>query len=232
MSSDPAATPTCAAILVAAGTSRRMGFDKLSATLGGVPVLRRSLEAMLAARGITEVVVVCPAEREALWLSTVGNPADKPIHRVDGGATRQESVARGLAAVSTAHRWIAVHDGARPLVSPDDIDRCIAAAIEHRAATLARRANDTMKHSDAEDFCTETVPREHLWCMETPQIFEAGLLREASDHAARHGLVTTDEVSAVQAIGARVKCVQASAPNLKITTPSDLALAEALLHLR
>ena len=229
MSSDPAAMPPCAAILVAAGASRRMGFDKLSAPLLGVPVLCRSLEALLAARRIGEVIVVCPAEREALWLPAAANPAGKSIRRVDGGATRQESVARGLAAVSPMYQWIAVHDGARPLVSPDDIDRCVATAIEHRAATLARRATDTMKHGDAEDFCTDTVPRDHLWCMETPQVFEAGLLHEASEHAARHALVTTDEVSAAQAIGARVKCVESSAPNLKITTPSDLALAEALL---
>lgn len=232
MSSDPAAMPACAAILVAAGTSQRMGFDKLSAPLGGMPVLRRALEALLAARGIGEVIVVGPPEREALWLPSPGKPAGKPIRRVDGGATRQESVARGLAAVSPAYRWIAVHDGARPLVSANDIDRCIAAAIEHRAATLARRATDTMKHSDADGFCTETVPRDFLWCMETPQVFDAGLLREASRHAAGCGLVTTDEVTAVQAVGARVKCVESSAPNLKITTPSDLALAEALLQSR
>jgi 2-C-methyl-D-erythritol 4-phosphate cytidylyltransferase len=217
--------PSCTAIVVAAGSSRRMGFDKLASPLGGVPVLRRTLEAFLAADSIAAVVLVGPQER---WELLAGMDFLKPVTRVDGGAQRQDSVARGLEALDPACLIVAVHDGARPLVSPEDIDHCVAAAIEHRAAALARRVTETIKRSDAEGFCEEAVSRENLWCMETPQVFEVSLLREA--YAAVHacGLVVTDEASAAQAIGARVKFIESRHPNLKITTPADLALAEAL----
>lgn len=215
---------SCAAIIVAAGSSRRMGFDKLASPLGGVPVLRRTLEAFLAAETIGSVVIVCPEER---WSLLDGVDFTKPVARVDGGADRQDSVALGLAALDA--RFVAVHDGARPLVSPEDIDRCVAAAMKHRAAALARRATETMKRSDAEDFSAEAVSRENLWCMETPQVFEIPLLREAYAAVKERGLIVTDEVSAVQAIGVKAKFIESRHPNLKITTPADLALTEALL---
>jgi 2-C-methyl-D-erythritol 4-phosphate cytidylyltransferase len=217
---------SCAAILVAAGSSRRMGFDKLASTLGGMPVLRRTLEAFLAADSISSVVVVCPEER---WSLLEGMDFTKPVTRTDGGADRQDSVARGLAAVAPETNFVAVHDGARPLVSEEDINRCVAAAVVHGAAALARRATETMKRSDAEGFSSEAVSRENLWCMETPQVFEISLLREAYDTVAARGLSVTDEVSAVQAIGARVKFIESRHPNVKITTSADLALAEALI---
>lgn len=222
-------SPPCSAILVAAGSSRRMGFDKLASRLGGETVLRRTLQAFLAAETIASVVIVCPEER---WSLLEGMDFTKPVTRVDGGTDRQDSVARGLAAIDADARFVAVHDGARPLVSPEDIDRCVAAAMEHRAATLARRVTETMKRSDAEDFSAEAVSRENLWCMETPQVFEVPLLIEAYEAVASRGLVVTDEVSAVQAIGAKVKFVESLHPNLKITTPADLALAEAMLEHR
>ena len=221
----PAATlpQTCAAILVAAGSSQRMGFDKLASSLKGLPVLRRTLEAFLAAESISEVVVVCPAERWAM----LGGNFPKPVTRVDGGASRQDSVAAGLAVISTS--YVAIHDGARPLIFPAEIDRCVAAAAEHRAAALARRVTETLKRADAGDFSAEAVSREQLWFMETPQAFEVPLLLEAYAAVAASGLAVTDEVSALEAIGVRVKFVESSRPNLKITTPADLALAEALL---
>ena len=224
--SDTTALPSCAAILVAAGSSRRMGFDKLANSLGCVPVLRRTLEAFLSAKSISSVVIVCPEDR---WHLLDGVDFTKPVTRTDGGADRQDSVARGLAAIDPDARLVAVHDGARPLVSPDDIDRCVAAAGEHGAASLARRATETMKRSDSEDFSAEAVSRENLWCMETPQVFDVALLREAYAIVSARGLTVTDEVSAVQEIGTRVKFIESRHPNLKITTPADLALAEALL---
>ena len=218
--------PTCSAILVAAGMSQRMGFDKLAAELAGMPVLRRTLEAFLAAESIAEVVVVCPPER---WELLGGNFA-KPVRRVDGGESRQDSVVAGLAALSLESRFVAVHDGARPLISPEDIDRCVAAAAENRAAALARRVTETLKRSDALDFSTEGVSREQLWFMETPQVFEIPMLVDAYAEVAALGLRVTDEVSVMEAAGVRVKFVESTRPNLKITTPADLALAEALLR--
>jgi 2-C-methyl-D-erythritol 4-phosphate cytidylyltransferase len=217
---------TCSAILVAAGASRRMGFDKLAAELAGMPVLRRTLEAFLAAESIAEVVVVCPQDR---WQLLGGN-FPKPVKRVDGGESRQDSVVAGLTALSLDSRFVAVHDGARPLVSPTDIDRCVAAAEKNRAAALARRATETLKRSDALDFSTEGVSREQLWFMETPQVFEIPMLVAAYAEVAARGHTVTDEVSAMEAVGVRVKFVESTRPNLKITTPADLALAEALLR--
>ena len=216
---------TCSAILVAAGSSRRMGFDKLAALLGGVPVLRRTLDAFLAADLIAEVVIVCPEER---WELLGVRSFSKPVTRVDGGAERQDSVAAGLAVVSS--NYVAVHDGARPLVSPADIDRCVAAAGEHRAAALARRVTETLQRADRRDFSAEAVSRERLWFMETPQVFEIPLLVKAYEAVADWGIAVTDEVSALEAIGQRVKFVESQHPNIKITTPADLALAEAFLR--
>ncbi|MEO5913218.1 MAG: 2-C-methyl-D-erythritol 4-phosphate cytidylyltransferase [Luteolibacter sp.] len=218
-------TRTCSAILVAAGSSRRMGFDKLAAELAGIPVLRRTLEAFFAAKSIAEVVVVCPEERWEL----LGGNFPKPVRRVDGGANRQDSVMAGLAALSLGSSLVAVHDGARPLVSPEDIDRCVAAAEQNRAAALARRVTETLKRADSLDFSTEGVSREQLWFMETPQVFEIPLLVDSYNDIVARGLTVTDEVSVMEAAGVRVKLVESTRPNLKITTPADLALAEAIL---
>jgi 2-C-methyl-D-erythritol 4-phosphate cytidylyltransferase len=224
----PAAVPhpSCSAIIVAAGASRRMGMDKLAWRLAGVPVLRRTLDAFLISDSISSIIVVCPQER---WRLLEHDNFAKPVIRVDGGAERQASVEAGLAALDPATRFVAVHDGARPLVSPDDINACVAAAIEHRAASLARLATETMKRGDEDGFCTDSVSRENLWRMETPQAFEVSLLREAYQHVADSGLTVTDEVSAVQELGKKVKFIESRHPNLKITTPADLALAEALV---
>jgi len=217
----------CSAIIVAAGSSQRMGFDKLAGLLGGVTVLRRTLDALLAAGSISDVVLVCPAER---W-SLLGDPVfSKPVKRVDGGGTRQESVAAGLAALSTETGYVAVHDGARPFASPHDIDRCVTAAREHRAAALARRVTETLKRSDAENFSTASLSRDQLWFMETPQVFELGLLRKAYAFITAQRQTVTDEVSAMAAIQIPVKLIESTRQNLKITTPADLALAAALLR--
>jgi 2-C-methyl-D-erythritol 4-phosphate cytidylyltransferase len=202
-----------------------MGMDKLAWPLHGVPVLRRTLDAFLAADSIRSIVVVCPPER---W-DLLGGGFTKPVVHADGGGERHESVAKGLAAVDPAAEFVAVHDGARPLVSPEDIDACVAAAVEFRAASLARRATETMKRSDENGFCTGAVDRENLWCMETPQVCEIALLRQACRAVNERGLHMTDEVSALQEIGMKVKFVESRHPNLKITTPADLALAEALM---
>jgi 2-C-methyl-D-erythritol 4-phosphate cytidylyltransferase len=220
------AHPTCAAIIVAAGASHRMGMDKLTWPLDGLPVLQHTLNAFLSAGSISSVILVCQVERWNL-LETTTSP--KPVIRIDGGSERQDSVLAGLAALHPTDRFVAVHDGARPLVSTEDIDRCVAAAITHRAATLARRATETMQRGDEHQFSTEAVSRENLWCMETPQVFEVPLLLEAYQHIATCRLSVTDEVSAVQAIGVRTKFIESSHPNLKITSPADLLLAEALV---
>src|SRR5690606_19610845 len=118
----------------------------------------------------------CTPER---WKQVDWLKSPKPIVRVDGGRERQDSVAAGLAAVDPAVAYVAVHDGARPLVAPADIARTLAAAVDYGAAALARQVTETLKRSDAADFNVGAVNREHLWLMETPQIFRTDLLRQA-----------------------------------------------------
>jgi len=226
MPHDPFPSLSCAAVIVAAGSSRRMGFDKLAAGLSGLSVLRRTIEALVAADSITSIVVVCPQER---WEGLGRMDFSKPLLRVDGGRERQDSVAAGLAVLDSGITHVAVHDGARPLIAAADIDRCVAAALEYRAAALARRVTETLKRSTVEDFSAEAVSREHLWFMETPQVFEIALLRDAYAALTARGLAVTDEVSALEAIGIPVKLIESTLPNLKITTPADLFLAAALL---
>lgn len=214
------------AVIVAAGSSRRAGFDKLAAPLAGVPVLRRSVDAFVAA-GAAAVVVVCPQGR---WVETGLAAADFPIPvtRVDGGAERQDSVAAGLAALPAGTRMVAVHDGARPLITPEGIAACLQAAEETGAATCAHPVVDTLKRADAEGRALpEKVSRENLWGMETPQIFRLVLLLQAYEHVKTHGLVVTDEVSAVESLGVATRLVQGGT-NLKITLPGDLELAELI----
>lgn len=214
------------AVIVAAGSSRRAGFDKLSALLAGKPVLCRSVEAFVEA-GAAAIVVVCPPERWcAVGLDAAAYPV--PVLRVDGGAERQDSVAAGLAALPAGTRWVAVHDGARPLILPQDIARCLQTARESGAAACAHPVVDTLKRADAQGFSLpEKVSREQLWGMETPQIFRLDLLQQAYRCVAEKGLCVTDEVSAMEAIGVPTRLVP-GAPNLKITLPGDLELAELI----
>jgi 2-C-methyl-D-erythritol 4-phosphate cytidylyltransferase len=214
------------AVIVAAGSSRRAGFDKLAAPLAGLPVLRRCVDAFVAA-GAAAVVVVCP---EGRWVETGVAAADfpVPVSRVDGGAERQDSVAAGLAALPVGTRMVAVHDGARPLITPQGIAACLAAAEETGAATCAHPVVDTLKRADAAGkSLPEKVSREHLWGMETPQIFRLELLLQAYQYVKENALVVTDEVSAVEALGVPTQLVQGGA-NLKITLPGDLELAELI----
>lgn len=219
-----------AAVIVAAGSSRRAGFDKLAVPLAGLPVLRRSVDAFVSA-GAAAVIVVCPAER---WAETGLADAEfpVPVTRVDGGRERQDSVFAGLAALPAGLEFVAVHDGARPLITPEGIQRCLTAAQKTGAAACAHPVVDTLKRANAEGYSTaEKVSREHLWGMETPQIFFIPLLREAYETVQSQGLTVTDEVSAVEVLGAPTALVQVG-PNLKITLPGDLELAELIFRAR
>jgi 2-C-methyl-D-erythritol 4-phosphate cytidylyltransferase len=227
--------PTTTAILVAAGSSRRMGFDKLFANLGGKPVLTWSLEALEHCPLIDAVIVVTAEEvREAVGYWTAKLSCEKVTGIVPGGAERHLSVAAGLReAANTTDgqppRLVAVHDGARPLVTPEQIARCVNAADLHGAAAAARPLAETIKRADGEGFVTGSVDRDGLWAMETPQVFHYPLLVRAYEKVLADGMVVTDEVSAVQALGTRAFLVESTRPNPKITFPCDLELAERLL---
>jgi len=213
-------------IIVAAGSSQRMGFAKLLANLAGKPVLQRSIEAFSNCTDVSEIIVVCPQDRyDALELEF----SEKVVTRVDGGDDRHDSVAAGLNHLSTDAKYIAVHDGARPLITQKQISKVLASAVEHHAATSARPVTETIKRVSTEGFVSESVCRDHLWLMETPQIFKAELLKKAYDLVQQNNERVTDEVSAMELINCKTYVVANEQANPKITYPEDIPLAEKIV---
>ena len=208
---------TYAAIIVASGSSRRMGFDKLAAEWNRKPILWHSVRAFALLKEIQHVVVVTPEERFA-WLSDLG----EKVIRVDGGTERPDSVANGLAALSSDITHVAIHDGARPLVSPEAILSTFEKASSTGAAALARKVTETLKRATPEGITTESVSREDLWIMETPQVFEKRLISEAYQSVRSGDALITDEVSAIQLLGKGTTLVENTSANPKITVQADL----------
>jgi 2-C-methyl-D-erythritol 4-phosphate cytidylyltransferase len=217
-----------AALIVAAGSASRMGFDKLLAPLGSKPVLLHTLEAFQSCPEIDAIWVVCSdSRREAV--ATLGSPLAKFQGTVPGGPERHLSVWHGLSALPDITSLVAIHDGARPLIQPAQISRCIAAAAAAGASASAHRVTDTLQRATSDGIATGPVDRTHLWAMETPQVFQLPLIRRAYQEILRDSLSVTDEVSAATHAGIPVQLVENPAPNLKITLPGDLATATALL---
>lgn len=220
----------CAVIIVAAGSSRRAGFDKLMAPLGGQPVLLRTVEAFAACPAVCEIILVTSAERFRIIESALRQFSPLPVRRVEGGQERQFSVAAGLSALSTGAEWVAVHDGARPLITPGQIGLCLEAAAAAGAAASAHPVVETLKRRDEDGYSGEGVDREGLWAMETPQVFFRPLLTEAYSKVLADGCIVTDEVSAMEYCGYKTMLVENLSPNPKITRADDLALAEAIFQ--
>lgn len=221
------------AIIVAAGSSQRMGFDKLLALLGDKPVLAHTIAAFDGTPSVVEIILVARAERISEFQQLVRqNRFDKVREVIPGGEQRQDSVRAGLAHVSAASRFVAVHDAARPLVTPEQIERVFSCAREHAAAALAEPITDTIKRADQDRIVTGGVPRENLYAMQTPQIFERNLLERAYAAIAAKNISITDEVSAVEHLGEKVRLVSNDEWNVKITYPRDLLLAQASLARR
>ncbi len=219
-----------AAVVPAAGVGRRMAAPSAPAkqfrTLGGAPLLVQTLRVFERHPAVDAVVVAGPAgEAEALSASLRERGITK-LHRVvAGGATRQASVGRGLAAVPEGTEVVLVHDAVRPFLPADRLAAVVAAAREHGAAALAVPVADTLRRAEDSAF-GETVPREGLWRMQTPQAFHLDVLREA--HARFGDVPGTDEVELVRRLGRPVRLVEGSALNFKVTAPADWKLAEAL----
>lgn len=217
---------TCSAVIVAAGGSRRMGFDKVMVPLLGVPLIRHTVAAFAECGAIGEIVIVVAEERsDAVREAVAGLP--KVVGFPLGGASRQESVANGVSAVSG--ELVAVHDAARPLVTGELIERCVAEARASRAATAAERVTDTLQR-EAAGRGVEVVERDGLWRIQTPQVFQVNLLKEALESAASAGVTVTDETSAVLRVGVTSALVENADWNFKVTIPRDVAMAEAVLR--
>ncbi|MEX1010406.1 MAG: 2-C-methyl-D-erythritol 4-phosphate cytidylyltransferase [Chthoniobacterales bacterium] len=219
------------AVLVAGGSSRRMGRNKLTAELDGRPVLAWSVSAFNDCQAVEAIVLVCAASARAELEEIARAAAPTKLKAVvEGGAHRHLSVAEGLEAVAPEAAMIAVHDAARPLVNTAMIERCLETARNTGAAACARRVNDTLKRINDEGFIIESVDRSNLWAVETPQIFRAELLRHAYAEVIAMGGHFSDETSAVQAVGAPVALVETPEWNGKITYPADLELARMVLR--
>jgi len=219
-------THTAAGLVVAAGSSSRMGFDKMTAPLQGRPVVEWSLRAFQQCSEITHGVLVCAPDRIAEF-QKLAAPYPKFQHIVAGGSERSASVLNGLSALAPfAPGYVAVHDAARPLVTPALITHILAAARIHQAASAAQRVSDTLHRGDAQGVLLETVPREGMFAMQTPQAAGFDILLAALQ---AHLAGSTDEVSALIASGIHPVVILNDQPNFKITYPQDLALAEALL---
>ena len=222
------------AILVAAGSSRRMGFDKLTADLAGKPVAAHSLLAFEACASVKRIVLVTREERVAEFTALCRNHAiTKLASVVPGGAERHLSVWNGIqAAQCKKEDYLAVHDAARPLITPAAIEACFAKARHHGASACATPIADTLKRATADGVVTGGVERDHLWAMQTPQIFQAELLERAYRQILRLNETVTDEVSAVDRLGVSVVLTRIDEPNFKITHPRDLDLARLVLESR
>ena len=219
----------CGAVIVAAGSASRMGgIDKVMAPLGGEPMIVRTVRAFQDCDAIREIVVVT---REDLIrpITSLLSSMDKVIAVVAGGASRQESVHLGLNTLSKKVQLAAIHDGARPLVSYEVIDRTVRAANTYGAAAPAIPVKDTIKRVQG-GVVTDTPDRASLRAVQTPQVFDFDLLRGALKKAKEERAQVTDECSAVERMGFCVKIVEGDERNIKVTTPMDLKIAEMLLE--
>lgn len=219
------------ALVAAAGRSTRMGdgVNKQLLDLAGRPVVVHALQAVQAVPVDGIVLVVTPGQEAGFHsvLDKFGWTGRVKI--VPGGASRCDSVMCGLAALPAGVELVVVHDGARPLARPERIREVIRQARRWGAATLAVPVKDTIKIAGEQDLVRETLPRDKLWQVQTPQVFSFELLMEAHRAAARDGFSGTDDASLVERLGHPVKLVSGDYANIKITTPEDIALAEALM---
>ena len=219
----------CGAVIVAAGSASRMGgIDKVMAQLGGEPMIARTARQFQNCDAISEIVIVT---REDLILPISGlcKDMDKVKAVVAGGSSRQESVSLGLNALSDKVRLAAIHDGARPLVTWQVIDRVVRAANTYGAAAPAVPVKDTIKVVEGR-VVKSTPDRSTLFAVQTPQVFDFDLLRGALAKAKTENAQVTDDCSAVERMGMSVKIVEGDERNLKVTTPMDLKIAELLLE--
>lgn len=221
--------PPCTAIVVAAGSSQRMGgVDKLTADLAGAPLVLWSLRAMEASQTVDSVILVVQPGRLAEFAAlTAGAGLTKLRQVVAGGETRTDSVRAGMAALSRGCRLVAIHDAARPLVTPQLIDAAVRAAARDGAAAPGLPVKDTIHRTEG-DVAAEALDRAALTAIQTPQCFDRDLFAGALRKAVRDGLTLTDDCAAMEHLGMRVRVTPGDERNLKVTTPLDLALVRLL----
>ncbi len=223
----------CAAVIVAAGSSKRMGgVDKLKAELGGVSVIARTLTAFQNCAAVDEIILVS-REDDLDYMASVCRRfgIDKCTAILPGGEERIDSVYAGAMAVPPETTLIAVQDGARPFVTGDIITAAVECAAKHGAAVPAVQVTDTIKRVK-DGVVDETIDRAGVYAMQTPQVFDADVLKAAVQNAVDTGMAVTDDCMAVEALGLKPHTVEGSYENIKITTPFDLTTARAIVRER
>ncbi len=226
--------PFTSAVIVAAGSSVRMNSktSKQFLLLGDKPVLAHTLLAFERSPFISEIIVVARHEDlSAVWAMRETYGIKKPFSAVSGGATRALSVRHGFAKIDPKARFVAIHDGARCLITPQMIEKVCRAAYRHRAATAATAVFDTVKRIDRHGRIKETINRDELCLVQTPQIFDTNLYRAALA-TAKNAEGLTDDNQLIEALPFPIRTVDCGEENLKITTPRDLAMAQMILALR
>ncbi|MBZ4645658.1 MAG: 2-C-methyl-D-erythritol 4-phosphate cytidylyltransferase [Petroclostridium sp.] len=222
----------CSAIIVAAGKGSRMNASKNKQFINIIdrPVLAYTLQAFEDCELIDEIVVVTRQEdimacKEIIDMSELV----KVKKIVVGGKERQDSVYNGLKEISNEATIVAIHDGARPLILPKHIEEAIEAAVQYNAAAVGVRVKDTIKLVDDNNNIVNTLDRSKLWAVQTPQVFKVEILKRAHQKAIEEGISATDDCMLVEQMGYQVKMVEGSYENIKITTPEDIFLAEAII---
>ena len=223
---------SCTAVVAAAGRSTRMGEDKLLLPLGGIPLILHTLWALEGCAYITEIILVTREELVVTMGQLCKEAGLGKVRKVVvGGESRTQSVLAGIREASPSSELIAIHDGARPLVTEEILTAVMEKAAERGAAAPAVPVKDTIKQ--ARDGVVELTPdRTALFAVQTPQVFEHGLILGALEKAQADGAELTDDCSAVERLGMPVCLTAGSYENLKVTTPEDLVVAEAILERR
>ena len=222
--------PYTVMMVAAAGGSTRMGQPKQHILLGKHPVLIHTLMALQQVEAVDEILLIARPEDHAVFAALAAEAGVTKLTRmVAGGDTRQASVANGLAALPDNATIVGIHDGARPLIDPDTVASVIATAAECGAAAVAVPVKDTLKRTDADGIIIDTPDRANLWRVQTPQVFDRARLCAAMEAAMAAGRDYTDDCQLMEAAGHKVKLVKGLDTNLKLTTPEDIALAQALM---
>ncbi len=225
--------PHCSVVVVAAGSSERMGGDKMLMTLGAKPVIIRTLMAFQKSPMVDDIVVVTKREKITAIADMIKlYDITKVTQVISGGATRVESSLAGVSAVRRGAKLIAIHDGARPLVSQELIERVVKEANEHISAVPVLPSTDTLKRVDSRGVIVEGVDRASVFRVQTPQVFDADIIKGALTKAVEKRLPITDDCSAVDMMGFSTYTVEGDAGNIKLTLPEDMVLAEAILKSR
>lgn len=221
------------ALIVAAGKGTRMGAHtgKLFLKLAGRPIIAHTWQRFEDAPGIAEIILVVRAGLQSAFAEMAAQYRfRKPFRLVVGGAERQDSVWNGLGAVPPSAELVAIHDGARPLVTVELIEATLRAAAETGAAVAAQPVTDTIKESEDGRTIARHLDRRRLWAVQTPQTFRVEVIRRALAAARERGLELTDDTAACELIGQPVRLVPCATPNPKVTVPADLPFLESLLH--